>query len=343
MKQTQPKAVWIDPSPFASLEMSEGILAEAGIAFDFSLCETEDEIIEVAREADALMVVLHNYISRKILESLPECKVIIRHGIGLDNIDVDAATDLGILVCNDTFYCIEEVSDMAMALLLACTRKIALLDRAVRAGIWKYSMARTGYRLRGSTLGLMGLGRVARLVAQKAKGFGLRVIAYDPYVSPEDAGKIDVTLAPLAELLQEADFVSIHMPLTPETKHLIGERELRMMKPTAYLINTARGGIIDTDALLKALDGDWIAGAGLDLIEGVPPLPEDHPLLLRDNVILTPHVAWYSEEATDELQDACARNVVRVLSGEMPRSLANPQVLERPNCRVAGLKDKSAT
>ncbi|MCC7355279.1 MAG: C-terminal binding protein [Anaerolineae bacterium] len=336
-----PKAIWVDP-PFAPLDPEERILGEAGIEFVFSPCESEEEVIQVAREADALMVVLHNYISRRILESLAQCKVVVRHGIGLDNIDVRAATDLGILVSNNPTYCVDEVSDLAMALLLACTRKIPLLNQAVHSGTWQTSMAKTGYRLRGRTLGLLGLGRVARRVAQKAGGFGLRLLAYDPYVSADVASGLGVTLVPLAELLKEADFMSIHTPLTPETRHLIGEIELRLMKPTAYLINTARGDVVEIRALVKALEEKWIAGVGLDVVEGIPPLPQDHPLLRFENAILTPHVAWYSEDATVELQETCARDVVRVLRGELPLSLVDPDVLKQPNCRLPSLQRQSA-
>jgi D-3-phosphoglycerate dehydrogenase len=335
MRRLTPKAIWIDP-PFAPLDPEKRIFGEKGIEFVFSPCESEEEVIRVAHDADALMVVLHNYIGRRILENLTRCKVVVRHGIGVDNIDVRAATDLGILVSNNPTYCVDEVSDLALALLLACTRKIPLLDQAIHSGVWQTNMAKTGYRLRGRTLGLLGFGRVARRVAQKASGFGLRLLAYDPYVSADVASGLGVTLVPFAELLKEADFISIHAPLTPETRHLIGERELRMMKPTAYLINTARGDIVETKALVKALEETWIAGVGLDVIEGVPPLPQDHPLLRFENAILTPHVAWYSEDATIELQETCVWDVVRVLRGELPLSLVNPDVLKRSNCRLPG-------
>jgi D-3-phosphoglycerate dehydrogenase len=332
------RAVLIDPSAFASLEPDERILAQAGIEFVFSPCESEDEVIAVAHDADILMVVYRNFISRSILENLPACKAVVRHGIGVDNIDVQAATDLGILVVNNPTYCIEEVSDMAIALLLACTRRIPLLDRAIRAGTWQNALAMPGYRVCGSTLGLVGLGRIAQRVAEKARGFGMRLLAHDPYVSPAVAENLDVALVSFEALLQEGDFISLHAPYTDETRHLIGERELRMMKPSCYLINTARGPLIDTQALVRALDEGWIAGAGLDLLENVPPMPSDHPLLRFDTVVLTPHAAWYSEEAMAELQETCAWDAVRVVRGEMPSSLVNPQVLASPRCRVSALR-----
>lgn len=333
----KPKAVWIDPA-FAAFTPEERIFGETGVEFVYAPCESEDEVINVARDADALMVALHNYISRRILANLPKCKVVVRHGIGVDNIDVAAATDLGILVSNNPTYCLEEVADLAIGLLLACTRKIPLLNQAVRSGAWEHKMARPGHRLQGSALGIIGLGRIGRRVARRASGFGLRLLACDPYIAPAVAPEVGATLVAREELLRQSDFVTIHTPLTPETRHLIGERELRLMKPTAYLLNTARGDIIDTSALVKALEEKWIAGAGLDVVEGEP-IPRGHLLLRFENVILTPHVAWYSEEAALELQETCAWDVVRVLRGERPLSMVNAEVLQRPNCRLPELRD----
>lgn len=331
-------AAWIDPHPFPALDLDRRILDEAGIEFIVRICQTEDEVIDFAREADILMVITANPITRRILSTLTRCKAIIRHGIGLDSIDVEAATDLGVLVVNNTSYCIEEVSDMAMALLLAATRRIPRLDRVFRTGVWDYSIMRPGFRLRECTLGLVGLGRIGRRVAQKAAPFGMRLLAYDPYVEKDDAADLGVTLMPLDVLLAESDFVSIHSPLTPETFHVIGERELRMMKPTAFLINTSRGGIIDTAALVTALGEQWIAGAALDAHEDAEPVPAEHPIVRLENAILTPHIAWYSEQAMAELQEGCAHEAVRVLRGQMPLSLANPEVLLQPTCRVPQLR-----
>ncbi len=332
----RPKAVWIDPG-FASFAPEERILGEAGIEFVYAPCESEQEIIEAAHDAEALMIALHNYISGTVLAALPRCKVVVRHGIGVDNVDIQAATKLGILVANNPTYCVDEVADLAMGLLLACTRKIPLLNRSVHAGTWQGTLARPGHRLRGATLGVLGLGRIGRRVARRASGFGLRLMACDPYIAPSIAAELGGEMVPMERLLQEADFLTIHTPLTAETRHLIGERELRLMKPTAYLINTARGDIVDTNALVMALEGKWIAGVGLDVIEKETSLSADHPLLRFENAILTPHVAWYSEEATIELQETCAQDVVRVLKGEMPQSVVNAEVLRQANCRVPGI------
>jgi D-3-phosphoglycerate dehydrogenase len=330
-------AAWIDPHPFPSLDVDRRILGEAGCDLTYRLCKSEDEVIDFARDADILMVITANQITRRILTELARCKGIIRHGIGLDSIDVEAATELGVLVVNNTSYCIEEVSDMAMALLLAATRRIPRLDRLFRDGIWDYSVMRQGFRLRDCTLGIVGLGRIGRRVAHKAAAFGMRLLACDPYSAPDQAASLGVTLTSLETLLSESDFVSLHSPLTAQTFHLIGERQLRMMKPTAFLINTARGGLVDTPALVQALEEEWIAGAALDTHEEPEPVPGDHPLTGLENAILTPHIAWYSEQAMEELQVGQAHEAVRLLRGEMPLSLANPEVLLEPTCRVPQL------
>ena len=331
------KVVWVDPA-FAPLAPEERIFGEAGIEFVYAPCASEEQIIGVAHDADAIMVVLHNYISSGILAALPKCRLVVRHGIGVDNIDVRAATELGILVANNVTYCVDEVADLALGLLLACTRKIPLLSQSVHAGVWDGTVAGIGHRLRGSTLGVLGLGRIGRRVARRASGFGLKLLACDPYIDPSVATELGGKLVSLDELLAQSDFLTIHAPLTAETRRLIRERELRLMKPTAYLVNTARGDIVETAALVKALQEGWIAGVGLDVIEGVPPIGADHPLLRFENAILTPHMAWYSEEAKLELQEACAWDVVRVLRGEPPLSMVNAEVLQQPNCRVKELR-----
>lgn len=333
-----PTAAWIDPHPFPSLEPDQRILGEAGIELIVRFCESEDEVIDFARDADLLMVITANPITRRIMTCLPRCKALIRHGIGLDSIDVEAATELGVLVVNNTTYCIEEVSDMALALLLAATRRIPCLDRNFREGVWDYSLMRLGFRLRECTLGIVGLGRIGRRVAQKASAFGMRLLAYDPYVQKDAATKLGATLVGLEALLAESDFVSLHSPLTPETFHMIGEGELRKMKRTAFLINTSRGGIVDTPALVRALEEEWIAGAALDAHEEPEPVPANHPLTRLENVVLTPHIAWYSEQAMTELQEGQAHEAVRVLRGQMPLQLANPEVLLQPTCRVPELR-----
>ncbi len=332
------KAVWIDPTR-ESLEMQRRILAEGGVELVYAPCESPEEIVRAASDADALIVMLHNYVSGEVLRRLPRCRAIIRHGIGVDSIDVPVATELGILVCNNVTYCVNEVADLAMGLLLASVRRIPQAHQVMHEGRWDGALVRPGHRLAGSTLGIIGLGRIGRRVARRAASFGLSLLACDPYIPASVAEEHGARLVGLDELLRSSDLVSIHTPLTPATRHMIDEPQLRLMKPTAHLINTARGDIVATPALVRALQEGWIAGAALDVVEGMPPVPADHPLLGLPQAILTPHVAWYSEEAYAELLEQAAHDVVSVLRGQRPSSIANPEVLRRAACRVPELRD----
>jgi len=250
----------------------------------------------------------------------------------VDNVDLPAATRAGILVTNVPDYCVDEVSDHALALLLALARQVVMADRAVRGGAWDV-VAHSGIRrLRGQTVGLLGFGKIARAVASKVRALGMRVVAYDPYLDAGLIARDGAEPVELDTLLAEADAISIHVPLSPETRGLVGERELGRMKPTAFLINTARGGIVDEKALAEALEAGRLAGAALDVLSQAPP-PPDHPLRRAPNVILTPHLAFYSRESVVELQTKAAEEVARALRGEPPRSPANPEVLTRLKAR----------
>ncbi|GAG22058.1 unnamed protein product, partial [marine sediment metagenome] len=254
-----------------------------------------------------------------------KCKVISRMGLGVDNIDIEAATRAGIAVVYVPDYCVDEVSDHAMALLLCLARKVNFANRLVQSGRWEMSAVAPLSRLRGRTIGLAGLGRIPQALVPKAKAFGLKVIAFDPYVEKAVAAELAVELISFEMLLKSSDYISIHVPMMPETKHLFNASAFRQMKPEALLVNTARGPLVDTDALAKALDGGQIAGAALDVMPVEPP-PADSPLLGRDNVIITPHTAFYSVEALDELQAKAARGVVDVLTGKKPTYPINPDV-----------------
>jgi D-3-phosphoglycerate dehydrogenase len=247
-------------------------------------------------------------------------------------VDIDAATQAGIVVTKVPDYCIDEVSDHTMALLLAAVRKIPLSNSQVHTGTWKMPAVVPIHRLRGSVLGLVGFGRIPQLVVPKAKAFGLRVIAYDPFVPAEVFQRADVESVAFDELLKVSDYVSVHSPLTPETKGLFNAETFRAMKPTAYLVNTARGPIIDEAALAAALDAKQIAGAALDVMTHEP--PGSSPLFGRDNVIVTPHTSFYSEESLVDLQTKAAEEVVAVLSGKPPRNPVNPDVLQRQPSRA---------
>jgi D-3-phosphoglycerate dehydrogenase len=242
----------------------------------------------------------------------------------VDNIDVEAATEHKIIVANVPDYCIDEVSTHTMALILACARGITLLDRKRREKRWDFTLAKPLFRTQGKILGLFGLGKIARAVAQKASGFDFKIIAYDPYVSKVDGG---IKLVEFSQLLSDSDFVSLHVPLTAETRHSFGENELKKMKKTAYLINTSRGPIVDEKALYRALKNRWIAGAALDVMEKEPP-DWNSSLLQLDNLIITPHISFYSEESYVELKTKVAQAVLSVLKGELPRAIVNPQVVK---------------
>jgi D-3-phosphoglycerate dehydrogenase len=323
MSENRPKVVITD-CDHPSVEIEKEILDEIKPVFVLAHCNTEDEVIKAAQDADGI---INQYapITRRVIESLKGCKVIARYGVGVDNIDIEAATEYGIIIANVPDYCVDEVSTHAMALILACARGVTLLDREIRDKKWDFTLAKPLYRTKGKTLGLFGLGRIARAVAQKASGFGFKIIAYDPYVSKVDDG---IELVEFSKLLSNSDFISIHSPLTDETRHLFGENKLRAMRKTAYLINTSRGPIVDEDALYKVLKKRWIAGAALDVMEKEPP---DWKKLLPklDNLIITPHISFYSEESYVELKTKTAKAVLSVLKGGLPRAMVNPQAANK--------------
>ena len=292
----------------------------------------EDALVELVGDADAVISVLEPF-TRNVIEKLPKCRIITNIGVGYQNIDVEAATDAGICAVNNPWYCLEEVSDHAMALLLTLARRIPMLDKAVRAENSTYQtitaarLDRT-FRIRGQTLGLVGFGRIPQTLVPKAQGFGLRVIVSDPYAPPELAKGAGVELVDLDTLLKESDYVSLHAALNDSTRGMIGAAQFKMMKPTAVLVNTGRGGLVDEDALYKALSEDEIASAGLD-VTVVEPVAADNPLLELDNVIVTGHSAFYSTIAQVEQWKFPIQEIARVLSGEWPLALVNPQVKDK--------------
>jgi D-3-phosphoglycerate dehydrogenase len=275
-----------------------------------------EDILAVARDADAVLVT-YAKLSGDLLRQLRKCRAIGRFGLGVDNIDIPAARELGITVTYVPDYCMHEVSDHAMALILALCRKITQSNALVQAGRWELPPLVPIHRLAGRVLGLVGFGNIPRTLAPKAKAFGLRVVAHDPYAPPQAFAAAGVEGVSLDRLLEISDFVSIHAPLTPATRGLINAEALQKMKKGALLINTARGPLVDEGALVAALDSGHLGGAALDVV-AVEPLPKDSRLLGRDNVILTPHTGFYSVEALEELQTKCASDVARVLSGEAP-------------------------
>jgi D-3-phosphoglycerate dehydrogenase / 2-oxoglutarate reductase len=283
-----------------------------------------DEFIAQAADCDALLNTYAGPITAGDMAKMTKCKIIARYGIGVDTIDLEAATKAGIIVTNNPSYCIEEVAEHTMALLLACARKVAFYDRMVRGGTWAVPPGKPMFRLAGSTLGLVGFGNIAREVAVRATAFGMRVLYSDPFVK-EGQFKEPGKKMEFAAMLPECDFVSIHPPLTPQTRKMMNDDAFAKMKPTAFLINCSRGPVVDTDALVRALDSKKIAGCGLDTTDPEP-LPDPHTLRGRDNVVINPHCAWYSEAAMKGLQAGAPGEVRRVLTGEWPVNVVNKAV-----------------
>jgi D-3-phosphoglycerate dehydrogenase / 2-oxoglutarate reductase len=311
---------------YKSLDEEKAVFEQAGIEFVAVQCRTEEEVIEAAKDADGL---LNQYapISRRVIESLPHLKVVSRYGIGVDTVDIPAATENGVIVANVTDYCLEEVSDHAAALILSAARKVVVLNQAVKNRNWNYNVGVPIFRLRGRTLGLVGFGNIPQVVAKKLGQFGLNIVAFDPFVSPEVADSLGVKLVSLEELCQVSDIISVHAPLNQHTRGMIKESHFQLMKPETFIVNTARGPIIDEQALIGALQSGKIAGAALDVVEKEP-IDLTSPLLDMDNVILNPHVAWYSEESQQELQRKAAQNVADVLSGFFPHYIVNKEIVQ---------------
>jgi D-3-phosphoglycerate dehydrogenase len=285
----------------------------------------EDEIIERARDADAL-IVSSSPVTRRVMSALKNLKVVVRTGVGYDVIDVPAATDLGIVAVNIPDLWIREVANHALGLLLAWNRQIPTLYTEVRSGVWQSRVPGPAGALHGETVGIVGFGNIGRAFARRVAALETHVIAYDPYVDDAPFAAVGVErVFALEELAGRSDYISVHCLLNPETRHLIDAAFLRHMKPTACLINTSRGPVVDEQALIRALQEKWIAGAALDVQAHEPPAP-DNPLSKMDNVILTPHAAYYSTAAVAQVPQRCGEEVARVLTGQRPLHVVNPEV-----------------
>ncbi|MBQ9421579.1 MAG: C-terminal binding protein [Lachnospiraceae bacterium] len=299
----------------ASYEIEKQILEEAGITLKLCSCETPADIAKQCADADGVMLDLVP-MTAEAIAGLKNCKVINRYGVGYDNVDVAAAKAAGIKVTYVPDYCMEDVSEHALALMLACLRHIAMKDRHVREGEW--NIQGTSFRLGGKTLGLIGAGRIARALARKVSGFGLKeIVAYDPYVSAEELQAIGIRKAELDEVLGVSDFISLHLHANKETAGFINRETLGKMKETAILINVSRGALVNDDDLLEALRTHRILAAGLDT-HNHEPLGKDSPYCSLDNVILTDHAAYSTKEGVEELKTKSARNIVNVLTGKAP-------------------------
>ncbi|MDW5375404.1 C-terminal binding protein [Halomonas sp. HP20-15] len=299
----------------ASHDIEAEIFAKAGFEVPLLNCRSEVDLIEQVADAD---IVLNQYapFTKRVFDALPRLKQVIRYGVGVNNVDLAAATAAGVQVCNVPDYGMHEVSDHALALTLAMVRKVVQMNASCRNGRWEYAEAIPIRRQSQMTVGLIGLGRIGKLYAHKAHSLGFSVIGYDPFYQPNAADNTDyIDAVTLEELYSRSDVVAIFCPLTNETRHMVGAGAFAGMKPHAYIVNTSRGGIIDEAALAEALSSGTIAGAALDTTEQEP-LPKESPLWTLDNCLVTPHMAWYSEDAAEELKRKVAEEAVRFASGE---------------------------
>jgi D-3-phosphoglycerate dehydrogenase len=318
--------VAVADSVFPNLDPATKVLSEIGAELKLAADSSPESVMKLAADADAVLVT-YAKINADMIRQMKKVRIISRFGIGVDNVDLDAATEKGIVVTKVPDYCIDEVSDHAMALLLTAARKIPLANDQVHSGTWKMPNVVPIHRLRGSVVGLVGFGRIPQLVAPKAKSFGMRVVAFDPYVPAEVFKNLGVEKVEFADLLKMSDYVSIHSPLTPETKGLFNADAFGKMKKGSYVVNTARGPIIDEAALAAAIDSGQIDGAALDVMTNEPPTGSPH--IGKRNVIITPHTSFYSEESLVELQTKASQEVANVLTGKTPRNPVNQVAAQR--------------
>jgi D-3-phosphoglycerate dehydrogenase / 2-oxoglutarate reductase len=320
-------AVAITDSPFENGDKEQAILGRIGAKVQQFHCTNESEVADAARNAHVIMCDA-SPVTRNVIHSLSELVGVVEYGVGYDNIDVSAATENGVVVCNVPDFMTSEVADHAVALILALTRKLDRIGRSTRAGEWNWREFRPVSSLDGKTVGIIGFGNIGRQVAERMRSFRTVVVAYDPYVPHEVMEKLGARFADLDELLAVSDVVSIHVPLTKETKQLIGKKELAMLKDSAVLVNTSRGSVIDQEALVESLRKGRIGAAGLDVLAKEPPNSTD-PILGFENVIVTPHIGWYSEQSSSRLQENAALEAERILTGKPPKHCVNPEVLLR--------------
>jgi D-3-phosphoglycerate dehydrogenase len=313
--------VFVTDCDHGSFEEERAVFGEFGADLELAQISIEDDIIARCHDVDGLLS-QYAHLTRRVFEALPRCKVVCRYGVGVDGIDLAAATELGIIIANVPDYCMDEVSEHTLAIFLAWVRKVILLDQSVRSGTWDFRVAIPIHRLRGMTYGIVGCGRIGQGVAKRVSAFGLMVIGYDPYLTEVEG----IQLVPFERLLAESDFISIHCPLTELSYHLLGRDQFQRMERRPLLINLSRGPVVDEAALIEALERGWISGAALDVLEKEPP-DAKNPFMKRDNVILTPHIGFYSEESKSELKRRAAESVRAVLERKLPDSVVNSEVL----------------
>ena len=303
---------------FPDQNIERKILARTGCNIIVGDGHDENSLISLCREADGVITGSLAHFTPRVIAQLDKCRIIARVGIGLDNIDLPAAKKKGIIVTNVPDYCIDEVSEHAMAFILSFSRQVQAGAAEAKRGGWGISTLHPVPRLKGAALGVIGIGRIGSALAKKARAFGMRIIAHDPFAPDAAFKRIRAEKASIAKILKTADYVSLHSPLTPKTRGMIGAAELKTMKKGAVLINVARGGLIDEKALAAALESGTIRGAALDVLSQEPP-PKNHPLIGLDNCIITPHSAWYTTDALQDMREKSAGEVMRVLTGKKPR------------------------
>ncbi|OMF26518.1 hypothetical protein BK133_20400 [Paenibacillus sp. FSL H8-0548] len=317
----KPMKVVVTDYGFPDLEHERQILEPIGAKLHAFQCRNELEVADHCKDADAVLTQWAP-VTAAAIEQMEKCKVIVRYGIGVDNVDLEAARNKGIPVVNVPDYAIAEVADHTFGLLLSSVRKIPQVVNKVRRGEWEIAPCRPIEGLQGKRLGLAGFGNIARAVARRAQIFGMEICAYDPYLSKEQISEFGATKVEWKELLQQSDLLSVHLPLTEQTRHIFGEEAFGMMKSSAHFINTSRGGVVDTLALEQALVKGEIAAAALDVLE-VEPIDANHPLLQLEQCLVTSHCAWYSESSLIKLQAYAAEEVKRVLEGNSPKHIVN--------------------
>ncbi len=325
--QVMAHRIAVSQADFPDADVEEAVFDEAGVDdVVVGSAETEDELIDLAEGADGLLV-QYAEVTESVLDALADLQIVSRYGIGVDNVDVAAASERDVAVSNVPSYCEEEVASHALSLLFTLARKTAQYDKAVKSGTWDWKIGRPIESLTGKTVGFAAFGKIPRTFADLAEGFDLEYLTYDPYLDEADVADHPVELVDFETMLSESDVISIHAPLVDETHHMFDADAFEQMKSSAFLLNTARGPIVDESALYDALEAGEIAGAGLDVMEEEP--THDSPLFERDDVVVTPHVAWYSESSLGDLRRKAAENLTRYLGGESPHGFVNEDDVER--------------
>jgi D-3-phosphoglycerate dehydrogenase len=319
-----PKVVITD-SHTDSHDIEREVLEDAGFDVEVVDVSSPEAVIEAGRGADGLLV-CYASVTDEVLDALDDLVVVGRQGVGLDNVDVESATEHGVQVVHDPEYCMDEVPEHALALILAWHRRVARYDAALKEGNWDWTIGRPIHRLNGQTLGIVGFGGIPRKMVERYESFGFELVAHDPYVDSEVFEEYGVESLGLDALLGRADIVLTQVPLTPDTEGMFDASVFETMQENAILVNTGRGGVVDTDDLLEAIEADEIAGAALDVMPSEP--PEEFDLLKHEDVVATPHMAWYSEESLNWMRRNVTQQVVEAIEGERPEYLANPEVVE---------------